>query len=594
MKPNAMLMAAGLRNGSAEHGMRFVRGRVRHDFEPGTGDALRDRIVEHAGHRHRDQLSQQLRGQLSRSDLVPLDANAYLALLGHFRFPDFDQQILGLWRQHQDQVLPYAIWAAARCPLQAVDQVLGPMMTRLAALPLREDYTKDPTDWEWMTLQLSRGFRRGITPEALAFLMEAAGQDRSLRRDVSLMVEGVDDPDAIEFLVRELGEGGGSNLWSYLTGIGDGEPEVRLRSLQTTDRLCRLWRSPEEPEKVRTQAFCLWLQATGCRDAAPLRMIETGSPFYRYAIQHRVKLGDPSVVPELLQLLKSDDLGGWWWVMAHRVWCHELPTFASETLGGLRDQIPTDFSGGRGNRLFEFAELLVKIPVVDGEALLRDHWGHLKYSPRMIHAALRIGTPECVALAREALSLCPVGVDIFWLAFFTIWDQRNGANPITLRHLENLEPYLDRMSRDEVLFLARETERAVGSDEGVAAWIRKHLVPRLPPEDRVRVQVADEMLINHLDRNLQETRLYPYLGFLFEARSGQRFVFPDRQIRLLDQWLSGHRTARGLQVAAECLKHIGTRRDLELLDRYPIEGDAAEVERIKAGARFAVRKRTLV
>ena len=594
MEPNSMLMAAGLRNGSAKHGMRFVRNGVRHDFEPGTGDALRDRIVEHADHRHGKQIAKQIREQLSPTDLAALDAKSYLALLGHFRFAGFDQLILDVWKRHQDEVLAYAIWAAARCPLQDVNHVLGPLVERLAALPVRQDYTKSLTEREWMTLFLGWGFRPGITLEALGYLLEAGRQDPVLRRDISLMVEGVDDPHALEFLVRHLADGGGSNLWSHLTGIGDGEPQIRLRSSQTTDRLRSLWQSPGESEKIRTQAFCLWLQTTGCKDAALLGTVESGSPFYRYAVQHRIKLGDASVVSDFLRLLRSDDLHGWWWVLAHRVWCDALQSFASETLAGFRDKIPADFSGGRTDLLHHFAELLVKIPVADGETLLQQHWGHLKYSPLMIHAAFRIGTPTCVELGREALASCPAEVDIFQLAFSTIWDQRNVANPITLRHLENLEPHLDRMSRDEVLFLAWETERAVGSDEGIAEWIRRHLVPSLPPEDQMRVQVADEMLVGNLDRTFQETKVGPYLGFLFEERGGQRFVFPERQIRLLDGWLSDHRTVRGLQVATECLKHIGTRQDLDLLNRYPIEGNALEVQRIKADAKFSLWKRTLV
>ena len=152
MKPNALLMAAGLRNGSAHHGMRFVRGRVQHDFEPGGGDALRDRIVEHAGHRHRDELARQLREQLSRSDLTALDANTYLALLGHFRFAEFDDLILHVWEQHPDESLPYAMWAAARCPMRDVSQTLEPLIQppchpssaerlHAALLRTRVDYT---------------------------------------------------------------------------------------------------------------------------------------------------------------------------------------------------------------------------------------------------------------------------------------------------------------------------------------------------------------------------------------------------------------------------------------------------------------------
>src|SRR5262249_40993857 len=114
MTPNPLLLAAGLRNGSATHGMRFVRAVIRHDFEPGGGDRLRDKILEHARHRHGEQIAREIRAQLSRPDLVALDVNAYLALLGHFGFPGFDELIRDVWGRVHDVVLWYAIWAAAR------------------------------------------------------------------------------------------------------------------------------------------------------------------------------------------------------------------------------------------------------------------------------------------------------------------------------------------------------------------------------------------------------------------------------------------------------------------------------------------------
>jgi hypothetical protein len=136
-------------------------------------------------------------------------------------------------------------------------------------------------------------------------------------------------------------------------------------------------------------------------------------------------------------------------------------------------------------------------------------------------------------------------------------------------------------------------ERVVGSNEEIAEWIRKHLVPRIPPDDRIRVHVADESFVGTLGRAFEDEQFSPHLGFLFEEPGGQQFVSPERQLRLLDGWLSSHRTVRGLKVAAECLTHIGTRQDLDLLNRYPIDGDASEVERTKAGAKFSVWKRTL-
>jgi hypothetical protein len=336
---------------------------------------------------------------LSRSDLAALDANAYLALLGHFRFAGFDRLFQEVWGRHQDEVLWYAIWAAARCPLQDVGGVLGPMVIRVAELPVRQDYAANTTEREWLTLQLSWGFRRGMTPEALVYLLEAARRDQTLQQDVSLMVEGVDHSDAIEFLVRHLAGGGHSNLWMHLDAIGDIEPETVPRSSRTADRLRNLWQSADESDKVRAKAFCIWLRAAGWNDADALRAIRPGSPFYRYAVLHRLKLSDLSVVGDLLQLLRSDDLGGYWWVLSYRVWCKELLSLASETLAKLHGTLPTDFSGGWENHHWQLADLIVRIPVGDAEELLRSHWGHLKYIPRMVHAAFRIGTPTCVTLA---------------------------------------------------------------------------------------------------------------------------------------------------------------------------------------------------
>ncbi len=324
MKPNPLLMVAGLRNGSAQHGMRFLRPRTDGDFEPGSSDELRDRVIDYANHRHGELIAEQVHERLLEPDISATDARAYLALLGHFRFRGFDQAIHEVWNRHQDEVLAYVIWAAARCPLLDVGILLGPLLGRIANLPLSDDEAGVPPGRRWMTLYLGWGFRQGITSESLAFLLAAARSDASLNSDIALMVEGVDDPDALEFLVRYLSSGGDSPLWSRLTGIGDSEPTILLRSHQTNERLCRIWQSTMEQNMARSEAFCIWLQTSGCRDAALLNTIGPGSSFYHYAVQHRIKLGDRSVTPELLDLLQSDDLQGWWWILTHRVWSNEF------------------------------------------------------------------------------------------------------------------------------------------------------------------------------------------------------------------------------------------------------------------------------
>lgn len=595
MEPNHILMIAGLRNGSAQHGMRYLRSHAKINFEPGGGDVLRDRIVEHARYRHSNIISDNLRKQLARDDLTALDAKAYLALLGYFRFAGFGPLIQDIWKKHQDDVLYYAVWAAACCPIENVEKVLHPLVDRIAQLPVEEECANDMTDRRWMAVRLGWGFRRGITSEALACFLQASQQDEKLREDVLLLLKGVDHPDAIEFVIRNIAANEPRSCFlSELTGFGDGEPKTKPRSVSTSERLREIWESNTEPERVRHFAFSAWLQATDCKSIELLRSIGRQSPIFQYAVQHRVKLGDPLAASELLFLLKISDVNSFWWDMAHRVWCEELNSYAFKTLAKLRGTIPNDFTGGRTDILYHMYEVLVKIPVSDAETLLQNHWEHLKYSPRMIHAAFRIGTPACIAMAEESLRLCPHDTDIFRLAFSSLGNQHNPANPLSITHLQNLEPYLDRIGQGNLLSLVWEIETAVGPVQAVIQWINKHVVPRLPLEDQRRVRASDQMLVSHLDHSFRDTGREPYLGFLFEKKTSQMHLLPQQQIQVLDRWLASHSAIRGLMVIAECLKYIGTRDDLKLLDRHNIDGDATEIDRIKADAKFALQKRTLL
>jgi hypothetical protein len=258
----------------------------------------------------------------------------------------------------------------------------------------------------------------------------------------------------------------------------------------------------------------------------------------------------------------------------------------------LKDSIPTDFSGGLSNQMYSLSDLLVMIPTADAEALLRERWAHLRYSPRMIQTALRVGTPECVTLARQALEVCPAEIDVFRLAFSSLWERANGTNPLTVQHLQNLLPYLDRMKVDELLFLAWRSEKANDTDGAIARWLREHIVPRLSPEERGRVRVADDFFLRDLDRQFDEVRFRPFA--VYEIREPtSRHDFPRRQLDLLDGWLRAHPTLRGLEIAAAQIVHIGSRADLALLDRYEIDGPPEKTAAVQGDAAFAVRKRSL-
>ena len=137
-------------------------------------------------------------------------------------------------------------------------------------------------------------FRRGISSQAVSYFIECARRDQCARDDIAHLLADVDDPDAVEFVVRERGRTGRLYFGSHLLGIGDGEPENESLSARATQRLRAIWDSSTEGEQVRTLAFSMWLRSTGGQDLDLLRSIDTAIPFYTYSLQHRVKLGDRS------------------------------------------------------------------------------------------------------------------------------------------------------------------------------------------------------------------------------------------------------------------------------------------------------------
>lgn len=592
MEPNHLLRLAGFRNGSATHGVKWLKAHLRHGFEPMIRSNFRDQIMEHVSHHFSEKSVDKLGTIVQLECNTSEDAAAVLTLLGFLRLGGFENVILQLWSNYPEDVLPHALWATARCPVSDVAALLGPMLDRLASMPKRETPQDTPSRREWIVYDdLRWAFHGGITEEAIKFLLMYGRTNESCVHDVRFMLEYVDHPDAVEFVVRQMGDWFGADYRSSGLFIGGGELKAEPLPSQVNNRLKHLWDSASESDIVRKWAFSIWLGGTACRDLALLRTIDQSSPLFLYALQHRVKLGDTTAVEEILGNLRSGSHGFIWWSLAHHIWCDKLRDHTAMTLESLKGTIPEDFSGGRTNILYQLADLLVMIPPQDAEPLLEANWDHLKFSPKMVHAAWRIGTAKCVTLLAQGMAVCPANTDVFEHAHF-LWNRGHHSNPVSLQHLENLVPYLDRISEKEIKFLAWEAERARDPDGSIGLWSRQNFLTRLPPEERLRVRVADEFLIGQFDHYLKNENQPIFLDHIFE-RVANRSDFRQRELGILESWFASNQTLRSLMVVAECLKNIGTRNDLKLLSKYSIDGEPATIEKIKTDAEFFVKRRSL-
>ena len=350
-----------------------------------------------------------------------------------------------------------------------------------------------------------------------------------------------------------------------------------------------IWGGPSEPDRVRTLAFTTWLRAVVVRTSASCA-IGRSETYYSYALQHRVKLGDKTAEDEVIEKIRGE-WGGFWWVLAHRVWGERLHRFASQALAHLKDAIPTDFKGGRTDMVYHLTDMLTKIPSECSEALLKEHWEHLQYSPMMVLVALRNASPDCLALVRDTMIRCPREIRVFEHAFMR-WEWVAPENPLCMRHLIALEPYLDRMVENEMLSLSRTFERVDDPDGAIARWLQKHVVPRVSAPGRTNIRSTDEHFLYMLDDLYERTQIRPFAIHEIREPTTQH-DFPQRYLALLDNWLKAHANLRGLQVVAEQIAYIGSRSDIAILTKYRIEGTIDEIEAILADATFRIRRRTL-
>jgi len=325
------------------------------------------------------------------------------------------------------------------------------------------------------------------------------------------MCELIDAPDAIEFIVRSAADierriAGTDRVSLWTVTLADNWnfslPGRRRLSQASMARLKALWEDAKNDDFVKQQAFRLWLMGVEREQIDILRAIPSSSPLYRSALWKRARLGDHSVVPDLLPLLSTETH---WFMVAHHVWCDELMVRAQHHLEAFKDNIPADFSGGWLNAHYDLSRLLIMIPVKNAETLLDKYRGHLGYSRLFMQTALYIGTSRCLDLAASSISRCPSDIPVFkGLGSRFGFMESERQKYLTPRHLENLLPYLDRLGEHELWGLVEVCQRI-----GIPEWSRQQTSFHVRGSTRAHVGRTPVLLRNR-------SPICEYIGVLHE------------------------------------------------------------------------------
>ncbi|BBL65702.1 hypothetical protein MSMAT_1715 [Methanosarcina mazei TMA] len=586
MPKNHLTLLARLRNGCVLSGIEYC---ISHrEFEPSFNFLLRDLIIEQAKVSHEDKIKEELI-KLLVSDRLNDDQRAgALILMGYFQFDKCEEKIICCWNlsENKENVLNAALWAGLNCFRLNIEFYFEPLITFWSTLP-------DAGEQEWhplknritSDLRLAFGYKTRLNTTIINFLAHICDCKKSLIQNIQHILNYIDNPEAVEFIVNRYAENSRSNLtftnpWN--TKMFDYAHKL---SKNSRIRLRSLWEGSCN-DKMKKAAFKLWATNVEQSELDLLRQISYDSPLFDNAIFKRAELGDRSVVRECVDILHSNP---YLFYEAQNIWCNEIMEVARSYLSSFKDNIPSDFSGGYENVHFNLYHLLLFIPERDAEILLTDYWDHLKYSPLFIQIALYLGTPKCLEIADLAIKECPQSIELFRFVTHTFEANIMGyRTTFREKKINNLLPYLSLFKYDKLSHLTGECER-----NNLQFWAHNHLYGLLSDEDKKFYFPTDDDLVAEIKTRSKEGYILDYIEIVWIKRFEERKDPKSRIFKIIETLLEFEPTLNNLLIAALCIKVKGNRADINLLKNYTYLIDEEEVSKVLKDTEYFLCRKTL-
>jgi hypothetical protein len=579
------------RNGDLSGGLQLCLA-----LEPGTGASWRDRQVEHAKVRFGSRLTAAIGQFLTKPNIDDGSRVGALRLAGYLADSQLAEAIETSWKCDSERAghLEDYLWAAARCCGANPQRFVRPMCDAWAALPDEKDDNKPSPRDSLAAHHVKWAFRKDVPASAIGYFIERA-KEQNLRWPITYMLNGLDHPDAVEFVVRELAETdrrleGTKNFSPFSISATDDwrrqqEEDGLPMSPESRGRLLGLWQSSENDKHIRSQAFRFWTATRTDDDLDVLRSVDSSDPLADSALWQRLERGDHTAVPALLLKLGSGESDRThWWHFAHRVWCSELAQALENelTLRGASVKREWNATFGRDEQIYT---LLMELPSAQAEELLLRHWDHLRFRSVFIQAALYVATPSLLRNVAQAINSCPNPKDIFLYIGMHYGIRRKGRSGVTSRsQLEALAPYLDHLA-EHTIYQFWE----VCNEHG---WfdLRRRMFDGRTDRGTARLYLDETSIFASLDEMIANKRghwIDHWIEDYLKSGAAAREI-----IATFAKWLANQKDFAALEVAARALIQIGQRKDLQILD-IPFEPDGPR-KALLADTTFAVMRRNLM
>lgn len=581
---------AGLRNGDLKSGVDLCC-----SLKPGTGVGWRDRAIEHAKARFGPRLISELSAFLKRPQLPKRETIGALRLAGHLGDASLAESIWTLWSSDSERTehLDDYLWAAAQCGGERTDLLLTPVCDAWATLPVmsekggpvspRNDLAANHVAW---------AFWKRLPETALRyFISRAACED--LRWPILYMLRGIDHPEAVAFVARDLAIRARAleNSNGYLPLLSMSKDHWRRQqrerrkpmSQESRARLLALWTNTENDKHLRKQSFQLWAATSHPDDLSILRIQDPKDLLEADVLRALLERGDKMAIPRFIEKIRADK-EGYWWQFARDIWSDELTATLDEQLT-LRGATATPAWGDRGYCDWIMSDQVTRLAQTVAEQLLSKHWNLLRFSPHFVQAALYTATPRLLALVGETVRECPTPATLFEHIDSHFGIKTFGHPGVTrIEQVEALIPYLVYVGE-----LAIHTFWELCNERGWKKLRREYLDSHLVGMWRTNAGLDDETLIAELDLELTHNRVPLLDSWVERHMDNGRSI--ESILSVVRQWLALKRTPKALEIAASVITHAGTRAHIDQLNEGHDQSELAK--EIIADTRFAVFRRTL-
>lgn len=579
---------ARLRNGDISGGVELCM-----HLAPGTGSPWRDVQIAHAKNKYVKTLAHSLNQLLENEKLSKAMRSGALRLAGHIGDESLADGALACWltdKDREDHLDDY-LWAFAQCWCEESEKMLNPVIDAWAKMPDEShDNMPSPRD-ELAAHHLRWAFRKWPPTKAIDYFIRQTEREE-LHWPITYMLHCVDHPQAVKFVVEELADTRrrleGSDRFSPFvqTAANDWERSfedgARRMSASTRNLLLDLWENENNDKHIRIQAFLIWCTSKRPEDTHILCKDVDLEKLQDSLIIERLKRGDHSAIPYLIDKVSQPDTM-YWWQYGRYVWSEDLTQALDNFLKERRDKVPLEYTNSTDSDWI-IAELIMALPERQAECILLKHWDHLRYSPLYIQAALYLVTPDSLKAATQTIEESSDPHKMLEHLSMHYGIKTIGRPGITKeKQIFALIPYFDYLSKHCIFSLwefCNEKEWFELRREYLDSKLSEQYNRFLWNKSHVKTQLDDMVAGNN----------GLWIDFWVDSyiKTG---VSWNEIFETLIEWLDNNLSEKALDLVVDAVAHRGSRGDSAVLDKYKNLSVAAN--NVIFDTKYRVCRRTL-